>query len=70
MTLDTLTEVPIYIGIPELARLLGKTRQDIHYRANRGMLPLPAYPLRQGRRIAYIFKETEVHAYLERRKVT
>ena len=61
-----MTEVPVkfFIGVPELARRLHKTRQTVHYRAANGQLRVKAYPLRTGRKITFIFDEAEVNAIL------
>lgn len=55
----------IFIGVPELARRIHQSRQNVHYRAASGHLHVRAYPLRTGRKITYIFDEAEVNAYLE-----
>lgn len=60
-------EIPIFIGIPELARILGQTRQSTHYLANRGAIPITAYPLRRGRQMTYVFLEKEAQAYQRKR---
>lgn len=56
------TPIQFFIGVPELARRTGQSRQNVHYRATNGTLHVRAYPLRTGRRITYIFDEAEVNA--------
>lgn len=59
-------EPRFFIGVPELARRIHKTRQTVHYRASVGQLRVKAYPLRTGRKITYIFDEAEVNSVLEK----
>lgn len=57
----------VFIGIPDLARKLNHSRQNTHYLARNGRLPVKAYPLRRNRQITYIFDEQEVDEYVKRR---
>lgn len=57
----------VFIGIPDLARKLNRSRQDTHYRARNGYLPIRAYVLRRNRQLTYIFDESEVDEYVRKR---
>ena len=59
------SEDVVFIGIPDLARKLHRTRQDVHHRARNGLLPITSYPLRRNRQLTYIFLETEVDEYVQ-----
>ena len=57
----------VFIGIPDLARKISRSRQDTHYRARNGLLPIRAYVLRRNRQLTYIFDESEVDEYVRKR---
>lgn len=62
-----MNETTVFIGIPDLAKKLNHSRQNTHYLARNGRLPIKAYPLRRNRQITYVFVESEVDEYVRKR---
>lgn len=62
-----LPEDVVFIGIPDLAKKVGLSRQIMHHRAKYGLLTIKAYPLRRNRQMTYVFDEKEVDEYVRQR---